>query len=159
VCNIAFNKETVADVWDELEALGRRHFYEVDGHGADEPNRPYKLSRKLLDAAERVGVLHIYTARVDGQLGAYCLWNVGEDAESEGLLIADMGPWYVAPEHRRLLLGAKVLKFSIKELKVKGVKNLYLHHRLHGRGCGAGILFDRLGAKEIKREFSLWIGD
>ena len=156
--DVLYALEPLAKVWAELEPMGRRHFYEVDGHGADEPNRPYELDRALMQASERVGVLHIYTARVAGKLAGYLMWNVGPDAESKGLLIADMGPWFADPEYRKQMVGRRLLDFCIRDLKRCGVKNLYLHHRLNGRGKYAGLIFERIGAKEIKREYSLWIG-
>jgi hypothetical protein len=151
----AFAQEPLSAIWDQLYVLGRAHFAEVTG--VDEPNRHYDLDRDLLQAVEDVGALHIYTARVAGQLAAYVFWTVGPDAECKGLTIADMGPWYASPEHRGL--GSVIWDRSVLELKKLGVKNINMHHRLHGRGARAGVFFMRRHAKPTKHEFSLWIGE
>lgn len=149
--------EPFASIWPEVDALGAAHFEEVDG--GIEPNRPYRLDVALMQQLENIGCLKIITARVKGHLAGYCTWNITPDVESAGLLIAQQGAWFVGKDFDRLHLGTKMLKMAITELRKLGVKNIFPHHRLQGRGARLGLLFRRMGAKEIQHTYSLWIGD
>lgn len=140
-------------------ALSEAHFDEVD-HDI-EPRRPFRLDHEIMRGIEAAGQLQLNTARVDGQLAAYCIWTIGPDPESEGLLIANQGPWFVAenPEYRGLRLGTTLFRRSLDNLKARGVQCVFPHHRTQGRGSKLGTFFRRIGAKEIQRGYSLWIGD
>lgn len=147
--------EPFVSMWPEMEALGRLHFEEVDG--GVEPRRPYRPNAPLMQAMEQVGCLKITTARAKGKLIGYCMWNVSPDAESEGLMIARHGPWYMLPEHKGV--GTKLFKRSVAELRAMGIHIIYPHHRMQGRGQRLGMFYRRIGAIEVQREYSLWIGD
>ena len=143
-----------AQFWRDAEALAVAHFDEVDG--GVEPNRPFILDCDLMQALDQAGALKIVTARRDGQLVGYYTWNVSLDVESKGLLIAQQGAWFVAPGNS----GAAVRMFdlAVEKLQAMGVKCIYPHHRTQGRGANIGRFFQRRGAKEIQRTYSLWIG-
>ena len=158
VPDVTVAAEKVADVWNELALLGADHFAEVDG-GVDEPNRHYKLDRTLLQASEDCGMLYIVAARVSGKLAAYIMWQIGSDVECEGLRVAEQGPWFCDAASPVGGLGMRVFRYSVDALKAAGIQNLTLHHRLHGRGAKLGAFYKRLGARETKHEYSLWIGD
>lgn len=151
--------------WPECDGLARPHFAEVSG--TSDPNRPYKLDTALMQQCAESGALKIIAARVNGRLVGYCTWMVQPDVESHGLLIAQQGGWYVMPDFSHLRLGMRMMFKSMALLKAWGVKNLFLHHRLEGRGADnversdhpLGKFFERLGAVEIQHTYSLWIGD
>ncbi len=147
--------EAFPSMWPEVNDLFSTHFEEVDGDV--EPNRPYKLNVQAMMALHYSGIMKIISARVKGKLVGYITWNVTPDVESDGLLIAQQGAWYVSPDHEGF--GIRLFKTSIKELKKLGVQNIFPHHRLQGRGQRLGLLFQRMGAKEIQRTYSMWIGD
>lgn len=140
---------------DDGEALGVAHFNEVDG--GIEPRRPYKLDRRLMDAADSVGALLIITARKDGVMLGYFTWTVQPDPESEGLLYADQGAWFLKPGYPKVALA--MWRRSIEELRALGVKVIMPHHRMQGRGANLGRFFKRQGAVHIKEVYQMWIGD
>lgn len=153
-----------AEPWSEqIEseglALAEDHFEEVD-YGI-EPRRPFRLDCGIMRRIEAAGQLQLNTARVDGRLAGYCMWTVSLDPESAGLLIANQGPWFAAdkPEYRGLNLGTTLFRRSLDDLKARGVQCVFPHHRTQGRGAKLGTFFRRMGAKEIQRGYSLWIGD
>lgn len=154
---LAIELEALPSFINEMEVIGFDHFDEVDG--GVEPNRPYKLDTELLMGMWRIGSFKAITARVKGNLVGYCTWNIMPDVESKGLGVAHQGAWYVAEGYEHLRLGVKLFKASIVELRKFGVKNIFPHHRLQGRGARLGLLFQRMGAKEIQHTYSLWIGD
>jgi hypothetical protein len=144
-------------IWPEIDALFAEHFNEVEGELAE--NRPYKLDEPAMRALAVAGVLRICTARVDGALAGYCMWQVSRDVESAGMLIAQHGPWFVRKVYAHLMLGPKLFDASIRDLRKLGVKNAFPHHRLQGRGAKLGAFFRRRGAVETQRTYSLWLGE
>lgn len=156
---LVIEPESWFDVWPEAEALANAHFAEVDG--GVEPKRVFKLDCEVMGKMAAVGILQIISARLDGRLAGYCSWNVVPDVESEGLLIAQQGAWFVGREFEPLGLGLgrKMFRVAVEHLKSMGVQCMYPHHRTQGRGSRLGAFFVRLGAKEIQHTYSLWIGD
>lgn len=141
-------------LWDEVRDLAEAHNHEVDD--GVEPRRPFRLDRRLMAMMRDSGSLVIVIARQAGRPVGYFTWSVEPDVESEGLVIAQQGAWYVAPGHPR----AAYLMFheSVAALKALGVQCIFPHHRTQGRGRALGRFFARLGAKEIQHTYSLWIG-
>jgi hypothetical protein len=152
---VVIGLEPFGSIWPECVKLGLEHFAEV---GDTDSRRPLDLDRGLLGAASAAGSLRIVTARRGGCLLGYLFWSVGPDPESRGLLQADQGAWYVAPGAPRST-AIRMYERSIAELRRLGVRLVYPHHRLAGRGAGLGKFFARRGAVPEKQVYSLWIGD
>ena len=151
----ALARESIAEVWKELDLLAVSHFAEVDG--GVEPRRPYAPDWGLMKDMERLGIFCLYTARINGKLVGYITWQKSVDVESKGLLVGFQGAWFVAPKHP--LTAWKLFIWSMNDLKAQGVKILFVHHRMQGRGAGLGKFFSRMGAKLIQHNYSLWIGE
>lgn len=141
-------------IWAEIKPLAEKHALEVDG--GVEPRRPFKLDERLMRALAAGGVLHLIVARAAGRVIGYFTWNVMPDVESEGLIIAQQGAWYLEPGFPRV--ATMMFDASIDMLRSLGVKMIYPHHRTQGRGDGIGRFFRRRGAKHIQQTYSLWIG-
>jgi GNAT superfamily N-acetyltransferase len=157
---VSIQVERWATIANEVGELASAHFSEVEG--PLEAKRPFKLNFKMMQMLDSVGVLRVVTSRVDGRLVGYCSWNVNDDIESEGLLIALQGALYVDPSASRYGLGPKMVKWSITYLRRLGVKCLFIHHRNRGRGKRLDQWFTSprgLNAIPIKSEYFLWIGD
>lgn len=144
-------------IWPEVGRLAEEHFDEVDG--GVEPRRKLKLDVPRLRAMSLMGCLLIVTARRDGRLVGYYTWQIMPDVESEGLLIAQQGAWFVTRAAGSVNLGYRMFERSIAELKLMNVKMIFPHHRLQGRGTRLGRFFEMFGAKPIQHTYSLWIGD
>jgi hypothetical protein len=155
--HIVLGPERWDAVWPEIDALFAEHFSEVEGELA--ANRPYNLDEPMMRAMDAAEILRIFTARVDGVLAGYCMWQVTRDVESAGMLIAQHGPWFVRKAYASLMLGPKLFDHSIADLRTLGVKNAFPHHRLNGRGAKLGTFFKRRGAIETQRTYSLWLGE
>ena len=150
-------QECWGSFWPECDLLGRNHF--VEAQSGIEPKREYGLTPGLLAQASRAGAFRIFTARKDGKLVGYITWTISPDVESLGLLVADQGAWYVAPEAQGKGLARRLFDKSLADLKLLGVKNVFPHHFHQGRGAGLEKFFTRRGAKKVKTVYSLWIGD
>jgi hypothetical protein len=149
-------REPFASVWPEVQILTQQHFDEVDG--GVEPNRGHDVDAAALHELSKRGILLVITARLDGRLVGYFTWNVQTDVESKGLLIALQGAWFVSPDAPNRT-AVWLWDRSEAELRWMGVKCIYPHHRLQGRGANIGKFFMRRGAKPIQTTYSLWIGD
>lgn len=156
---LTFSWETWDEFWPEADELVEKHFKEVAGE--QEPNRPYKIDATSMKTLNDAGILKLLVARLNGKMVGYLTWNVHYDLESQGLLVAFQGGWYVRPgkDLTKLWVGYKLYTKSIEYLKTIGVKNIFPHYRLRGRGAELDIIMRRLGAQEIQRGYSLWIGD
>ena len=142
-------------IWPEVNELATLHAGEVE-RGV-EPRRRFKIDAARMQQASDAGVLRIYTARRGSKLVGYLTWQVMLDVESEGLLIAQQGAWYVAPGNPKVAL--ELFEYSLASLKLAGVQCCFPHHRTQGRGAGLGKFFARWGAKRIQETYLLWIGD
>lgn len=140
--------------WHDARELAESHFEEVDG--GVEPRRRFKLDTRLMALLDQAGSLKIVTARLGNRMVGYFTWNIAPDVESEGLLIAQQGAWYVEPGHWRL--AARMFDHSVGVLKDCGVQCIFPHHRTQGRGCNIGRFFQRRGAKLTQMTYTLWIG-
>jgi hypothetical protein len=141
--------------WREAKPLAEAHSAEVDSDV--EPRRKFKVHEAGMEAMQDAGCLRVFALRKNRELVGYLTWQISLDLESEGLVIAQQGAWYVAPGNAR---GAhKLFTESVSTLRLMGVKHVFPHHRTQGRGDSLGRFFKRQGAKEIQHTFSLWIGD
>ncbi len=142
--------------WAEARPLAEAHFSETDGDDI-EPRRKFKLSERLMALMYEAGAMRLITARRDGVMIGYHTWQISEDVESEGLLVAFMGGWYCAPDNARAAVA--LFDESVAVLKSMGVQCIFPHHRTKGRGANIGKFFLRRGAIPIQTTYSLWIGD
>lgn len=157
MARIELRVETFDEVWPECDELASKHFTEVDG--GVEPRRVYKLDYRAMRQLSQLGFLKIFTARDNGQLVGYCTWNVMPDIESQGLLIARQGAWFMDDSFGLGSVGLRLFRFAMSHLKNLGVQMIFPHHRLQGRGKDLGKFFTRIGCKPIMHEYCLWIGD
>lgn len=147
--------EALAGIRLEAARLAMEHFAEVDAGVA--PHRPHDPDWEEMERIEAAGAMLVYGARIEEKLVGYLTWQLMDDLESKGLPIALQGAWFVVPKHP--LVAWKLFLWSMNDLKARGVKLLFPHHRTQGRGAGLGKFFTRLGAKHIQQTYSLWIGD
>lgn len=148
-------REPFGSAWPESQALTLKHFLEVEVGVS--PHRRLEPDTENLGLLSRKNFLICITARVAGRLIGYFTWTVTRDLESKGLLIANQGAWYLQPGFPRV--ASRMFDRSIAELKLMGVRCIFPHHRLHGRGKSLGRFFKRRGAVETKAEYMMWIGD
>lgn len=153
---LVIDAESWDTFWPEADALAREHWDEVDG--GVEPRRRYAPDVARMRALSLVGAMQIFTARRDGCLVGYMTWMVMPDVESLGLVIAQQGAWF-ARQGQGQGIGFKLFEYSLASLKLLGVRCVFPHHRVQGRGSNIGKFFERWGAKKIQDTYCLWIGE
>lgn len=110
-----------------------------------EEKRPVGADWKTMDIINTHGNFKVLTARVDGEMVGYFSYFLDFDIESYGTLIVNQAAWYSLPEYP--MAGIKLFDRAMEEFKKLGVKFVYLHHTIHGRGAKLGRFFERKGAK------------
>ena len=146
--------EPFGSIFPECVPLAERHYAEV---GDSDPLRPLIVDADQMHSLSLSGLMIIVTARANSDLIGYFTWSIYNDPESRGLRSADQGAWYLAPGHWRV--ARRMFDRSVAELRLLGVKMIYPHHRLTGRGEGLAKEFLRRGAEPEKQVYKLWIGD
>lgn len=120
---LTFRTEILAQAKTDGEPLLKRHWQEI-AHYLDIPYAPRWDQYELLEAN---GALRIFTARLDGQLVGYCVFVLAMSIHYGSSLEANEDVLFLAPEHRKGLVGAKLIKFSDELLKAEGVQVVSRH--------------------------------
>lgn len=140
------------ELWPEVEILAARHFSEVNPGS----RREFAINADLLRRMNASGHLIIIAAWWDGELIGYLTWSLVPDIESSSI-VGDQGAWYVSPHHP--IVARKMFDYSLQALRALGVKCVFPHHHLIGRGARLGRFFTKHGATPSKQVYELWIGD
>lgn len=142
--------------WPEAEALMRVHRAEVDPEGV--ARAPFSINTELGQMLSDAGAMPIWTARAQGSIVAYLVWNLGPSLDSQSLL-ATQGPWFVAPDWRASSIGIRLYKRALSDLREMGVERALLHHWTLGGGERLGKFFERLGGTPLEVTYSLWLNE
>lgn len=152
---LSIREEPWASVWPDAKLLAELHSAEVDAGVA--PERSLEVDEKAMEVLNTGGWLRIIAARLGPRLIGYFTWQLTHDLESKGLLIAQQGAWFVLPGYPRV--AHRMFQESLSLLRAAGVRCVFPHHRLQGRGAHLGRFFESQGAKPIQVTYSLWIGE
>lgn len=126
--------------------------------GELDPRRPFVINWAEGRKAAEAGVLKVWTARGPGGLAGYLVWYLIRPLDAATVRAAEMGPWFVEPGARGEGLGMKLMMKSISDLRGLGCQQVYPHFRSRS-GPRLDEKLWALGAQEIERVYSLWIGD
>jgi GNAT superfamily N-acetyltransferase len=83
-------------------------------------------------ALEQAGILHLVTARNNGELAGYFLVFVTPNAHYKGagpMAFTDM--YFLLPEYRKGNTGMKLFAFAEETWRQKGCVKAYTSHKLH----------------------------
>lgn len=135
--------------WGEFWPDGQKLLWEeYDEHressGLWKPHAPHV---EVLNAMSLSGLLHISVARVNGVMGAFCMFTLDVDLESAGYIIARQGAFYATRRFRQYHLGLKVFREGLKKMRELKASEIELHHPVGGRGMRLASLFFRLKAR------------
>lgn len=150
---ITYQVEDWADCWQEMSGLWQAHYEEVA------LNRDKIRLDPDLDAYHTLnanGQLHVVTVRENGALIGYHIAFVRPHIHYRTSLSAYSDVYYVKPEHRKGMVGVKLFIETEKFLKQRGVERLYTGTKM---SKDMAAIFERLGWREVERQFSKYIGD
>lgn len=114
---VTLQRERFVDAIDEALPILRREHAELS------PFRdvPMEIDRAGYAQAEALGLLRVYTARVDHALAGYTSMIVGPNLHHASARTALQDVFYVDPRHRGRLLGLMLLRFADEQLQAEGV--------------------------------------
>ena len=135
---VDFAVEHIGVVWENMDVV-RKHYDEI---------AQFKEVQKLdpdfeaYDRMEKSGKLWVMTAREDGALIGYIVMFLSSDLHYRKLLRALEDIHFILPEHRKGLLGYKMLAKTKQAMKEKGVHTVTFRTKAEK---SHGLLFERLG--------------
>ena len=116
-----YQRETVAQVLDEIKPLLMKHWEEIAHFKAVPLDPDYDAYLR----AEAQGKLRVFTARKDGTLVGYSVFFMG-NLHYRSARIATQDILFLLPECRGFT-GYRLIRFSDSELKAEGVEVTYHH--------------------------------
>ena len=152
--DVELKRESWASFWPEAKLLARQEWEEY--RGVLQLTQEFCLDTTRMGLLYEQGLLHIYTARVNGAIAGYLLWVLDWDLEVSKSTLRQ-GPWYVGRRFRASVSGLRLFENSLRELREKypDISSLDLHCPPFGRGKRLELLFKRLGAKPVATHFRL----
>lgn len=149
--DVVFCQESWETFWPEARLLAEAHFA-LDNPPGTPRHGKFDLDTRLLAELNCCGYFLIFTGRLAGKLVGYCCWNLTNDVECKGLLLATQGPVF---GDDLAIDGLALYRFALDELRRRGVTLVYCYHRLTPRGLLLGHWFRRIGARPLKHEYEL----
>lgn len=138
-----FARESISDVWTEVQALLNEHWREI-AHYQDIPLQPDEQLYLTSPA------LRCFTAREDSLVG-YACFIVCPNKHYMGSLQAMQDVLFISPSHRKGLTGYRFIRWCDEQLKAEGVQVVY-HHTKAAHDFGA--LLKRQGYEEVDRIYA-----
>jgi hypothetical protein len=143
--------------WDsfcrEAEPLMRLHHEEIGENGVT-----FKLDHLRIREIERAGNVRFWIARGSEGLLGYIVWYLGWHLFSEGLRVAQMGPWYVSKEGRHTSAAIRLWATSKRDLRANGI-NLLLPHHQFASGFALDTMFKRQGGTPYEMTYLIWLNE
>jgi len=130
---------------DEALPLLRRHWEEV---ALDQDTVPLDPNWQAYAELDRIGLLAITTARIDGALVGYVSHFIVPNFHYMSLKVADNDIFWLAPEHRQSRIGITLLREAERNLRALGCNKILMKEKVH---IPLGRLFEFLGYREIER--------
>ena len=131
------------DAWvQDADKLFDEHLVQVGETPGNWQNKNLPLMRGL----DNLGAIQIMTARCNGRMFGYLMTIISPSLTSPDVLSATNTTFFASPEFPGL--GLKLQREAIKELKNKGVDELFFEAGKRGSGPRISMLYKRLGAQD-----------
>jgi len=145
--DIVYQVERVTDILDEIKPLLEAHWQEIALYKDQFPLNPDYNQYKLLDQA---GVVHVVTARNDGDLIGYYISFIMPHLHYQDCIVAMNDVLFIKSEYRKGRAGMKMIAFAEQELKKLGVHRMMIHVNTQH---DFSPLLTRMGFTETERNF------
>lgn len=145
---LVFAVESISNIIHELEDIIPDHWEEV---ALDRSSTPLSPDWDVYRAIDAAGGFHTVTARDSGKLVGYSIYVVSKNLHYASVYQAETDVFYLAPSYRKGLAGVRLLKFSEKTLKEKGVNKVISKAKLHNQ---VGKLLEMIGYNPIETVYA-----
>lgn len=150
---IQFAVEPWSKYVEDAEKLWPRHYAEL---ALDQDKINLCVDRARYAEGEKNNVLHVVTAREDGQLVGYLTAAIlGHLHYADAGLMAYVDVYFLLPEYRKGGCGAKMLAFTEKSLADRGVRKVYITTKVHQDNS---TLLESLGWRLTDKTFTRFLG-
>jgi GNAT superfamily N-acetyltransferase len=139
---IIYRQERLEDVWDEAQPLVAKHWEEI-AHYKDIPLAPEK---EMYFGVSKLGLLRVFTARIEGKLVGYCVFFVKRNPHYSTSLQATQDILFVLPEYRKGRVGIGLIKYCDQQLGAEDVQVVYQHVKL---AHNFGPVLERMGYEAV----------
>jgi hypothetical protein len=146
---ITFQTETFDDWVDGAADLFDNHLVAVDEAPGNWKNKNLSLMQRIYDA----DAMQIMTARCNGRMFGYLMTLVAPSLTSEDLTVATHTTFYADPTFPGL--GLKLQRAALRELKNRGVDEVFLEAGQRGSGPRLSMLYKRLGALDYSHVYRM----
>lgn len=144
--DVTYQRERWSDALrDEAFPLLQRHWDEV---ALDKDTVPLDPNWAAYAELDRMDLLVITTARMNGTLVGYVSHFVVPNFHYMSLRVADNDIFWLAPEHRKSRIGITMLREAERNLRALGCNKILMKEKVH---IPLGRLFEFLGYREIER--------
>ena len=150
---VTYATEAWPDVLPELQSHWFAHWQEV---GVYRDKIVLDPNYAEYERAHNTGQLHVTAVRDAGKLVGYLTAIVRPHLHYSHSLTAYFDLYYVAPSHRRGMVGVKLFSEAERALKARGVDRMITGTKL---SKDASKIFERQGWDETERTFMKYIGD
>lgn len=150
---ITYQVEPWAQYRAGCDGLWRQHYNEI---AADKQRMPMRPDEPLYRHLESAGQLQIVVARDAGEMVGYMIFVVRPHPHYADVLCGFEDAYFVGTGHRRGWTGVKLIRESIRHLKARGAKRVFIHTK---KAKDMGRLLTFLGLSHSDEIYSGWIGD
>jgi len=148
---IRVGRTTWEDLWPAAGPLFSQHREEIR---LVEPRLRYEVDLEACASAVRSGAALAYAAHAGSVLVGYLFWYLAYSLEAKGTLVAQQGPWFVAPAFRQSSAGLRLWQTSKEELRGLGVRQLAAH-RAPGSDSRLDAFFAKQGGRLVEIVWSI----
>lgn len=140
-------KESVSDIWHELQPLLEQHFEEISAN----PDIPLEVEYAKYEAMENAGSFILFTAREDGALIGYAAYFIAGNLHYSSSKQATQDVLFLRKDKRKGFAGIKLIKFADKVLAENGVQVVYHHVKV---AHNFGLILERMGYNKVEYIYS-----
>jgi GNAT superfamily N-acetyltransferase len=151
---ITFAVEKFSDVYGELLPLLHEHYGEISLH--KEHGVALEPQVHAYKAREADGSLLMVIGREAGEIAAYFICFISPGLHYQSCLTCSPDIFFVRPDKRTGMAGARLFKFVEKELKRRGVKLWFVGSK---NAHDATALFRFLKFEPVETTYSKWLED
>jgi len=146
---ITFQHEKLDGFVQEAKELFQKHYEEI-AERTDVIELDPDLERYAL--MERNNRLEVHTIRDNGVLVGYSLWFIAYHIHYKNSLTASSDILYIAPNHRKGMLGVKFIKWTTEEIKKRKPQKIVFHVKPF---MDFGSILERQGANFFEKKYSI----
>jgi GNAT superfamily N-acetyltransferase len=150
---VTYQIENFYTLKEEVDELFQKHWEEI---------ALFKDKMKLnpdwnyYEMLYKEGMLGLYTARKNNKLVGYFVVVAKEHPHYKDHTVAANDILFVDPDHRKGLVGYKLIKFAKENLKELGVSVLSINFKTHKP---FDKILERLGFENTEKLYTVYIGD